>query len=122
MFEKCFKTTEKGTFKKENKKVEHFDVAGTRKVCRTWLGLGNEVARTPPLGYIIMYTICCTEYLYLRSVGRKTDHMHIFLARSCEYILQYSTFYSTCKLADKYQQGLILHNFKSCKRIVKPST
>ena len=30
-FEKCFKTTEKGSFKKENMKDEHFDVARTRK-------------------------------------------------------------------------------------------
>ena len=31
IFEKCFNTTEKGTFKKEKMKDETFDVARTRK-------------------------------------------------------------------------------------------
>ena len=37
-FRKMFITTEKGTFKKEKMKDEHFDVARTKKVCRMWLG------------------------------------------------------------------------------------
>ena len=31
VFKKCFKTTEKGSFKKGKMKDEHFDVAQTRK-------------------------------------------------------------------------------------------
>ena len=43
--DKCFKTTEKGTFKIEKMKDKHFDVA--QKMCRMWLGRGNEVVRIP---------------------------------------------------------------------------
>ena len=49
IFEKSFKTTEKGTFKKEKLKDKAFVVASDEKLCRMWIGRGNEVARTPPL-------------------------------------------------------------------------
>ena len=96
MFEKCFKTTEKGTFKKENKKVEHFDVAGTRKVCRTWLGLGNEVARTPPLGYMYNYVHYMLYRISIFKICRQKDrsYAHFFstflwVHSTVQYILQY---------------------------------
>ena len=55
MFEKCFKTTDQSTFKKENFKDE--------KVCRMWLGRRNEVARTPhPHTVHICFLSSCIFY------------------------------------------------------------
>ena len=67
--------TEKGTFKKENMKDEHFDVARTRKcaecgpdekMCRMWPGRGNEVVCTPPLVQPLFFqTVIQTHESYL---------------------------------------------------------
>ena len=47
MFEKCFQTTDQSTFKKEKTEGRTFWCDSDEKVCRMWLGRGNEVAHTP---------------------------------------------------------------------------